>query len=171
MTSRKRSDTAARRAAIGFFAVAGVISVFPTAAGALSAASTVFKVTGAGSGTLTAGQYSGCLDTNVPANGLTAVNGLVGHISNYANDVASWSLDVTERKTGTFKFNGTYTAQPTAELFAAAKGINYSKVTKDQFFARSGTITVGTGKGSLNASFMNTVGKSIKVVGTWSCQS
>lgn|SRR5487761_2013977 len=145
--------------------------VAPTIATASGATGTILRVSGVGRGTLKPGKYSGCLDSNIATNGLIAVNGLVGNVSGLSSDVASWSLDVTERKVGTYKFDGSYTSEPTAELFAAPKDNSYSKVTKDQFFARRGSITVGSGTGSIDAYFMNMAGKTIKVVGSWSCKA
>lgn len=51
---------------------------------------TVFQISGAGKGTLTAGPYGGCLNNLVKSNGLTAVNDLVGKISGFTKDVANW---------------------------------------------------------------------------------
>lgn len=138
-------------------------------ASAAPAFKATLKVTGAGSGTLKPGQYSGCLNQSVKTNGLTAVNGLGGSISGFTNDVGYWSLDVTVKKLGTSKFTGNLSTKPIGELFAAAKDNNFSNVQNDQFFAKSGAVTVSTTTGSINASFANTPGKVIKVEGTWTC--
>jgi hypothetical protein len=140
-----------------------------SAASAAPAFKATLKISGAGSGTLKPGQYSGCLNQSVKTNGLTAVNGLAGSISGFTNDVGYWSLDVTVKKLGTSRLTGNLSAKPIGELFAAAKDNNFSKVQNDQFFAKSGSVTVSTTTGSINASFANTPGKVIKVVGTWTC--
>ena len=169
---RPRYRTISTSRLIATFACAASLALFaPGIAIAAGASGTTFIVSGAGRGTLRAGRSSGCLDSNVATNGLIVVDRLLGRISHFSSDGGNWSLDVTERKVGSFNFNGSYTAEPTAELFAVPNDKMYSKVTADQFFARRGSITVGSGNGSINASFMNMAGKRIIVVGSWHCKA
>ena len=66
---------------------------------------TKLKVTGAGTGTLKPGPYADCLNNLVKKNGLTDVSGLMGKITGFSKGVASWSLEVSEKKIGKFKLS------------------------------------------------------------------
>lgn len=131
---------------------------------------TVFQISGAGKGTLRAGPYGGCLNNLVKSNGLTAVNDLVGTISGFTKDVANWGLDVTEKKTGTFKLTGSFVSEPMVELSASPTGLNFAAVQTDQFFAKSGTLTVGAETGSIKASLSNSAGQTLTISGSWVCK-
>ena len=139
--------------------------------GAATSPVNTFRVSGAGSGTLDAGPYSGCLNTLVKTNGLTAVNDLVGSISGFTKGVANWSLDVTEKKTGTFTITGSLLVDPTVEFSASPKGLDFAAVLNDRFWAKSGTLTIAAETGSIDATFASTAGQTLKISGAWKCKT
>jgi hypothetical protein len=50
----------------------------------------------------------------------------VGSISGFTTNVASWSLDVIEKKTGTFKITGSLVNEPMVSLFPNPKNFHLS---------------------------------------------
>jgi hypothetical protein len=157
------------RAAVLCSVVVGCLVVCMSADGASRA--TEFRVSGAGSGTLTQGASSGCLNNLVKSNGLTAITGLDGSISNFTKNVANWVLDVNEKKTGTFKITGSLLGEPNIELSASPHGLDFAAVQADHFFAKSGTVTLTSDTGSVKAQFANTAGQTLQLVGSWTCKT
>ncbi|HXZ83395.1 MAG TPA: hypothetical protein VED84_06585 [Acidimicrobiales bacterium] len=138
-----------------------------------SAAKTSFQITGAGKGALRAGPFAGCLNNLVKTNGLTDVNDLVGSISGFSEGVQSWSLLITEKKTGKFEISGALTAEPRVELQPSPKNLAQESMIlpKDTFYAKSGTVTVAAETGSISASLATMNGATIEISGSWSCKS
>jgi hypothetical protein len=157
-------------AAIGYLATGGAGAATVRHGG--SSVNT-FLVTGAGKGTLHAGPYAGCLNNLVKQNGLTEVNDLVGTISGFSKGIVSWSLNVNEKKTGTFTITGSLITEPTVELAPTPKSFNdYGAIVpKDTFWAKSGTVTVGAETGSIKASMADQVGQKIEISGSWACKA
>lgn len=133
---------------------------------------TSFTITGAGKGTLKAGPYGLCLNNLVKQNGLTDVADLVGSISGFTKDVQSWSLDVNEKKVGTFKLSVTPGLEPYAELIPSPKNLSQdlTVIGADTFYAKSGKVTLGTESGSISATLATLKGASILLVGKWTCK-
>lgn len=144
-------------------------------AGALVAktvAANTYQLSGAVSGTLHDGPVAGCPYGGINNNGFVELNDLVGSVSGIKG-VASWNLDVTVKKNGTYTFRSLLERTPTAILGVSLKGKNVTtsieKGTLDNFFARSGTVTVKGESGSINASMSQTGGKTAKLVARWDC--
>ncbi|MFZ0059816.1 MAG: hypothetical protein WAL35_07205 [Acidimicrobiales bacterium] len=132
-----------------------------------------FHISGAGKGTLHAGPLSGCLNNLVKTNGLTDVNGLVGMISGFSKDVKSWSLTVTEKKTGKFVITGSLLGGPKVELVPSPTTLSeFAKVVpEDTFYGKSGTVTLGAETGSIAASLATVAGQQIEISGSWRCKA
>jgi hypothetical protein len=139
---------------------------------AKSAAANTYKLTGGVSGTLSDGPNAGCPYGGIDNNGFVDLNDLVGSISGIKG-VASWSLDVTVKKNGTYSFKALTERTPTAILSVNLKGKNVTqsieKGQKDTFFAHGGTVTVKGESGSINASMSQIGGKALKIVAQWDC--
>ena len=73
-------------------------------ASAKSAAPNTYKLSGAVTGTLSDGPNAGCPYGGINNNGFVDLNDLVGSVSGIKG-VASWSLDVTVKKNGTYSFH------------------------------------------------------------------
>ena len=132
-----------------------------------------FRVSGAGSGTLHPGPYAGCNNINVKSDGFTNLNDFVGSISGFTTNVASWSLDVIEKKTGTFKITGSFVNEPMVSVFPNPKNFHlaFPQGIKWRFSAMSGTVTVRTESGSISASLSDRAGQTLKITGSWMCKS
>src|SRR5271155_1673487 len=81
-----------------------VVATAAQPAGALSAksvAADTYKLSGAVTGTLTDGPDAGCPYGGINSHGFVELNDLVGSVSGIKG-VASWSLDVTVKKNGTY---------------------------------------------------------------------
>ena len=157
-------------AAIGCFAVGPAAASKAFAEG--SPVNT-FKVSGAASGTLRPGPYAGCNNLGVKSDGFTNLNDFVGSISGFTTNVASWSLDVTEKRTGTFKITGSFVNQPIVSLFPNPKNFHvaFPQGLQWRFSATSGTVTVGSESGSVSASMSDRSGQTLKIFGSWLCKS
>jgi len=132
-----------------------------------------FKITGAASATLHPGPYAGCNNINVKSDGFTNLNDFVGSIAGFTTNVASWSLDVIERKTGTFKITGSFVNEPMVSLFPNAKNFHvaFPQGITWRFTATSGTLTLGTESGTVSASLSDRAGQTLKITGSWMCKS
>ena len=156
-------------ATVGYLAVgAPGAAVVPS-----PAPGTSFKVTGAGTGTLKPGPYADCLNNLVKKNGLTDVSGLEGKITGFSKGVASWSLEVSEKKTGKFTLSSSPLVDPHVILQPMATSISgYAKiVSADTFFSKSGTVTLAAESGSIAAKMATIGGKTISITGSWRCKA
>jgi len=139
---------------------------------AKSVAANTYKVSGAVTGTLHDGPNAGCPYGGINNGGFVDLNDLVGSVSGIQG-VASWSLDVTVKKNGTYSFQSLTARSPTAILSVNLKGKNITKSiekgAQDNFFAHSGTVTVNGEAGSINASMSQISGKALKIVARWNC--
>src|ERR1700733_5404777 len=112
----KQSRISGRVAAAALCPVAVGCLVVGTAVASTSvvrgSAENTFQITGAGSGTLHPGSYAGCNNIDVRSDGFTNINDLVGPVSGFTKNVVSWSLDLIEKKTGTFKITGSLVNEP-----------------------------------------------------------
>ena len=124
----------------------------PAAATVASGGSSLntYKLSGAVNGTLKDGPVAGCPYGGINNKGFIDLNDLVGSVSGLKG-VASWGLDVNVKKNGTFSFKGLVGGDPNAELNVSLKDGNIAKGVLDNFFARSGTVTVKGESGSINA--------------------
>jgi hypothetical protein len=156
-------------------ATAGYLAAGTSGAAAVPAPTrgTSFKVTGAGTGTLKPGPYADCLNNLVKKNGLTDVSGLMGKITGFSKGVASWSLEVSEKKIGKFKLSASPIFDPHVILQPSPTSISgYAKIiTADTFYSKSGTVTLGAESGSISASMVTTGGKTISITGSWRCKA
>ena len=154
-------------------ATVGYLAVGTSGAAAVrhGSSGTGFKVTGAGTGTLKPGPHAFCLNNLVKKNGLTDVSGLVGKITGFSKGVASWSLEVSEKKIGEFKLSGSPLVDPHVILQPSATSISgYAKIVPaDTFFSKSGTVTPPAESGSISASMATMGGKTISITGSWRC--
>ena len=164
------ADVLACAAAIGCIAVGTAV-----ASNALAEASPLntFKLSGAGSGTLHPGPYAGCNNIDVKSDGFTNLNDFVGSLSGFTTNVASWSLDVIEKKTGTFKITGSLVNEPVVSFFPSPKNLHaaFTQAIEWRFSAVSGSVTVGTESGSISASLRDRAGQTLKIAGSWMCKS
>src|ERR1019366_8810083 len=112
---------------------------------AKSVAANTYKLSGAVTGTLRDGPDAGCPYGGINNNGFIELNDLVGSVSGIKG-VASWRLDVTVKKNGTYSFRSLTGRTPTAILSVDLKGKNITdsiqKGEQDNFFAHGGTVTV-----------------------------
>jgi hypothetical protein len=156
-------------------ATVGYLAVGASGAAAVrhSSSGTSFKVTGAGKGALNPGPHAFCLNNLVKKNGLTDVSGLVGKITGFSKGVASWSLDVSEKKIGKFKIPGSPLADPHVILQPNPTSFSgYAKIVPaDTFFSKSGKVTLGAESGSISASMATMSGKTISITGSWHCKA
>ena len=157
-------------AAIGCIAVGTAVA---SKAFAQGSPVNTFKVSGAGSATLHPGSYAGCNNINVKSDGFTNLNDFVGPISGFTTNVTSWSLDVIEKKTGTFKITGSFVNEPMVSLFPNPKNFHlaFPQAITWRFTAKSGTVTVGPESGSISASMSDRAGQTLKITGSWMCKS
>lgn len=132
-----------------------------------------FKVSGAGKGTLHAGPIAACANNDVKSIGLTGVDGMVGSISGFTKNVSGWSLDVNEKKTGTFKITGSFSKDPVVSFFAIPKNFHTTPppAAKWTINAKSGTVTVTVAAegGSIKATLSDNSGQTLKISGSWKC--
>jgi len=139
---------------------------------AKSVAANTYKLSGAVTGTLLDGPNAGCPYGGINSGGFVALNDLVGSVSGIKG-VASWSLDVTVKKNGTYSFQSSSGGTPTAILSVNLKGKDLTNAiqqgVKDNFFAHGGTVTVKGEAGSINASMSQIGGKTLKIVAKWDC--
>ena len=136
---------------------------------AASGAANTYKLSGSVSGTLVDGSNAGCPYGGINTKGFIELNDLVGLVSGLKG-VASWTLDLNVKKNGTFSFKQLAVGDPNAELNVALKSGNIAKAVGDNFFARSGTVTVKGESGSINATMSQAEGgKRLKLVGRWAC--
>jgi len=137
-----------------------------------SVAANTYKLSGAVTGTLHDGPDAGCPYGGINNNGFVELNDLVGSVSGITG-VASWSLDVTVKKNGTFSFQSLSGRGPTAILSVDLKGKNITKSiqkgVQDNFFAHGGTVTVKGEAGSIDASMSQIGGKTLKILARWNC--
>jgi hypothetical protein len=137
-----------------------------------SAVANTYKLSGAVTGTLHDGPVAGCPYGGINNNGFVELNDLVGSVSGIKG-VASWTLDVTVKKNGTYSFRSLTERTPTAILNVNLKGKNITqsiqKGAQASFFAHSGTVTVKGEAGSINASMSQLGGKTTKIVASWNC--
>ena len=157
-------------AAIGCIAVGTAVASKASAGG--SPVNT-FKVSGAASATLHPGPYAGCNNIDVKSDGFTNLNDFVGSISGFTTNVSSWSLDVIEKKTGTFTITGSFVSEPMVSLFPTPKNLHvaFPQAIQWRFSAISGTVTDGTESGSISASLNDRAGQTLKISGRWMCKS
>ncbi|HEY1653329.1 MAG TPA: hypothetical protein VGG09_15700 [Acidimicrobiales bacterium] len=163
--------------AMALCAGAMIVALAAPPAGALVApakggAANTYKLSGAVTGTLDDGPTAGCPYGGINNNGFVDLNDLVGSVSGITG-VASWSLDVTVKKNGTYSFRALAARTPTAILSVNLKGKNITqsieKGQKDNFFAHGGTVTVKGEAGSIDASMSQIGGKTLKIVAQWDC--
>lgn len=171
-TNRRAQITGRIAAAALCAAATGYLAVGTAGASNAPAKSSpvnIFKISGAGSGTLHPGPYSGCNNIDVKSDGFTNFNDLVGPISGFTKNVASWTLDVTENKAGTFKITGSYAKDPTVSLIPITTPA--TTAIKWTFFAKSGTLTIAAESGSISASMSDRSGQRLKISGGWNCKT
>ncbi len=139
---------------------------------AKSVSANTYELSGAVTGTLHDGPNAGCPYGGINNNGFVELNDLVGSVSGITG-VASWSLDVTVKKNGTYSFQSLSGRAPTAILSVDLKGKNLAnsieKGEQDNFFAHSGTVTVKGDAGSIDASMSQIGGKTLRMVARWNC--
>jgi hypothetical protein len=142
------------------------------AVSAKSVAANTYQLSGAVTGTLRDGPNAGCPYGGINNNGFVELNDLVGSVSGIKG-VASWGLDVTVKKNGTYSFQSLSGQSPTAILSVDLNGKNITdsieKGTRDNFFAHGGTVTVKGEAGSIDASMSQISGKTLKIVARWNC--
>src|ERR1022692_88880 len=164
-------------AGMALCAGAMVVAMAAQPAGALvvsakGVAANTYKLSGAVTGTLLDGPNAGCPYGGINNNGFVELNDLVGSVSGIKG-VASWSLDVTVKKNGTYSFQSLTGRTPTAILSVDLKGKNITdsiqKGQQDNFFSHSGTVTVKGEAGSIDASMSQISGKTLKIVARWDC--
>ena len=151
------------------------IAAQPAGASVVSAkgvAANTYKLSGAVTGTLLDGPNAGCPYGGINNNGFVELNDLVGSVSGIRG-VASWSLDVTVKKNGTYSFQSLTGRTPTAILSVDLKDKSITKSiekgVQDNFFAHGGTVTVKGEAGSIDASMSQISGKTLKIVARWDC--
>jgi hypothetical protein len=139
---------------------------------AKSVAANTYTLSGTVTGTLHDGPEAGCPYGGINNHGFVELNDLVGSVSGIKG-VASWDLDVTVKKNGTYSFQSLAERTPTAILSVDLKGKNITDSiangVKDNFFAHGGTVTVKGESGSIDASMSQTSGKALKIVARWDC--
>ncbi len=163
-------------AVVGLALCAGTMVVGASAQAGASLAKSVaansYVLSGAVSGTLHDGPNAGCPYGGINNGGFVELTDLEGAVSGIKS-VASWSLDVTVKKNGTYTFKSLSGGTPTAILNVHPKGKNITSSieagVKDTFFAHGGTVTVKGEAGSINASMSQTGGKTLKLVAKWNC--
>ena len=179
MTTRLKGRNRFLSSVAGTAICAGTIVVAMVAqpAGALvvsakSVAANTYKLSGAVTGTVLDGPHAGGPYGGINNGGFVELNDLVGSVSGI-KDVASWSLDVTVKKNGTYSFQSVTGRAPTAILSVNLKGKNITqsieKGQQDSFFAHGGTVTVKGEAGSIDASMSQIGGKTLKIVAQWDC--
>jgi hypothetical protein len=154
-----------------FVVVVGAQPAGAAVASAKSVAANTYQLSGTANGTLHDGPNAGCPYGGINNNGFVELTDLVGSVSGI-KDVASWSLDVTVKKNGTYSFQSG-SGTPTAILNVNPKGKNLAqsieKSTQENFFAHGGTVTVKGEAGSIDASMSQIGGKTLKIVARWDC--
>ena len=179
MTASVKCQDRFVRSVAGLALIAGAMVVAMAAqpadasgATAKSVSANTYQLSGAVTGTLHDGPNAGCPYGGINNNGFVELNDLVGSVSGITG-VASWSLDVTVKKNGTYSFQSLSGRAPTAILSVDLKGKNLAnsiaKGEQDNFFAHSGSVTVKGDAGSIDASMSQISGKTIQMVARWNC--
>jgi hypothetical protein len=150
--------------------VASLLGVTGTSGAASAPGTAKFTLTGSGRGTLRDGPEAACKYGGINTGGFTELNDLVGGIAGYPG-VGHWEIDINEKRSGTFAIKGVTAKQPNAEMSPTLESGNISKSTRMDLFAMSGSVTVHSQTGSLDADFSSTDHKTVKVAGSWSCRA
>ena len=157
---------------VGTMGVATAQPAGAVVASAKGGAANTYKLSGAVTGTLADGPNAGCPYGGINSGGSVGLNDLVGSVSGIKG-VASWTLDVTVKKNGTYTFRSPNSGTATASLRVNLKGKNIAdsivKSAQDSFYAHDGTVTVKGEAGSINASMSQIGGKTLKLVARWNC--